>query len=238
MSHIIRVYRKQSKAAKWVRPSNILADGREEVNVRIKGVQVDRRTLKTKKAIRMAFLALLGEKDVSRIGIKELTDVAEISRKTFYAHYAGPVGILDEIEDEVVSRLEDELAGSVSDKEAISVCTVFEKLTRLILEDFSLFERLLPSNSGTRLPEKIIAILKPRILANLSDTSRLDNGTLNRAADFVAAGAMSVYLQWFGSDRTTPIKDIADTIGILAMDGMNRLMEGTRLVVRGREPAC
>ena len=206
--------------------------------MRIRGIQADRRTLKTKKAIRMAFLALLGEKDVSRIGIKELTDVAEISRKTFYAHYAGPVEILGEIEDEVVARLADELVVIESEKEAINICAVFEKLTRLIQEDFGLFERLLPSKSGTRLPEKIIAILKPRILADLSGASRLDSGTLNRAADFVAAGAMSVYLQWFGSDRTTPFKDIADTIGILAMDGMNRLTEGARLVVRGREPAC
>ena len=48
---------------------------------------VDLRIIKTKKAIRDAFLALIEEKGFERISVKEITEKAMISRNTFYLHY-------------------------------------------------------------------------------------------------------------------------------------------------------
>ena len=47
----------------------------------------DRRVLRTKKNIRQAFLHLLSEKSLSQITVKELSDLADINRKTFYMYY-------------------------------------------------------------------------------------------------------------------------------------------------------
>ena len=48
----------------------------------------DRRVLRTKKNIRQAFLHLLSEKSLSQITVKELSDLADINRKTFYMYYS------------------------------------------------------------------------------------------------------------------------------------------------------
>ena len=51
------------------------------------GVRMDRRCLKTQKAIKNALVELMSEKDISQITIKELAQRADINRKTFYTHY-------------------------------------------------------------------------------------------------------------------------------------------------------
>ena len=65
----------------------------------------DRRVLRTKKNIRQAFLRLLAEKNISQITIKELSDLADINRKTFYMYYSNIEEILFELEDELVQKL-------------------------------------------------------------------------------------------------------------------------------------
>ncbi|MBQ9794006.1 MAG: hypothetical protein IJW34_03570 [Clostridia bacterium] len=48
--------------------------------------KIDRRIIKTKRAIAVALLQLLSEKPLEEITITELTLKADINRKTFYLH--------------------------------------------------------------------------------------------------------------------------------------------------------
>lgn len=63
----------------------------------MKHAHTDLRVKRTLKSIRNAFFTLVMEKNYSDISITELTELAEINRKTFYLHYAS----LDELVDEV-----------------------------------------------------------------------------------------------------------------------------------------
>lgn len=49
------------------------------------GVRMDRRCLKTQKAIKNALVELMSEKDISQITVKELAQRADINRKTIPA---------------------------------------------------------------------------------------------------------------------------------------------------------
>ena len=49
--------------------------------------KIDRRIVKTKRAINVALLQLLDTKEPEDITITELTTCADINRKTFYLHY-------------------------------------------------------------------------------------------------------------------------------------------------------
>ena len=65
----------------------------------------DRRIRKTKRAIHAAFLELLEEKNFDDITILELTERADVNRKTFYNHYSNIADVVEEIEDEWAERL-------------------------------------------------------------------------------------------------------------------------------------
>ena len=65
----------------------------------------DLRVRRTLKAIRSAFYELVLTKNYSDISITELTDLAEINRKTFYLHYSSLEDLVKEVEQEIVDHI-------------------------------------------------------------------------------------------------------------------------------------
>lgn len=66
---------------------------------------MDLREKKTKKNIRNAFLALRAKKDLERITVKELAELAEISKATFYLHYHDIYDLSDVLQREVIQSV-------------------------------------------------------------------------------------------------------------------------------------
>ena len=67
----------------------------------------DRRIVKSEKAIQSAFLAMLLDVGFDAITVKNLTEKADISRKTFYLHYLDKYDLLNGIVDEMIRELTD-----------------------------------------------------------------------------------------------------------------------------------
>ena len=67
----------------------------------------DRRIVKSEKAIQSAFLAMLLDVGFDAITVKNLTEKADISRKTFYLHYLDKYDLLNGIVDEMIRDLTD-----------------------------------------------------------------------------------------------------------------------------------
>ena len=63
---------------------------------------MDLRTKKTQRAIREAFLKLRAKKPLERITVKELTELAEISKATFYLHYQDIYDLSDQLQQEAI----------------------------------------------------------------------------------------------------------------------------------------
>ena len=67
----------------------------------------DRRVRKTKKQLRGALTSLLLEKDISRVTVRDVADLADVNRGTFYAHYSDVYDLLHQLEDDLLRRLDD-----------------------------------------------------------------------------------------------------------------------------------
>ena len=66
----------------------------------------DRRVRRTKKLLTQAFTQLLHEKQINEITVKELTELADMNRGTFYLYYKDVYDILGKIEDSMFEALE------------------------------------------------------------------------------------------------------------------------------------
>lgn len=128
---------------------------------------VDLRVKKTKRAIREALIALLQEKPLAGITIKELCEAAEVSKPAFYYHYGNTRDVLSEIEDELVK----DISEKISRASEIDLCSasflrafgrnVYESPLKPVLTDASLraeFTQKLSSELsdrfGCRKPDK------------------------------------------------------------------------------------
>ncbi len=64
----------------------------------MKHTSKDLRVRRTLRSIRQAFYTLIMEKSFSEISITELTELAEVNRKTFYLHYTSLDDLIQEID--------------------------------------------------------------------------------------------------------------------------------------------
>lgn len=64
----------------------------------------DRRTKRTQRLIRENFIDLLAREPITTITIKEITDRADINRRTFYLHYTDIYDLLHKTEDYVIEH--------------------------------------------------------------------------------------------------------------------------------------
>ena len=66
----------------------------------------DRRVRRTKKLLTQALTQLLQEKQINEITVKELTDLANMNRGTFYLYYKDMFDMLEKIEDGMFEALD------------------------------------------------------------------------------------------------------------------------------------
>ena len=64
--------------------------------------KTDRRTRRTRQALYHGLIQLLEEKPVAEISVKELCQVCDLNRSTFYLHYASVQELLEAMEQEIL----------------------------------------------------------------------------------------------------------------------------------------
>lgn len=65
----------------------------------------DRRTRRTREKLRQALARLLFQKELSHITVREVTELADINRSTFYLHYTDLHDLYQKTEDSVVQEI-------------------------------------------------------------------------------------------------------------------------------------
>ena len=67
--------------------------------------KIDKRALKTRRAITNALAELLAEKELRKITVQEISDTADVNRVTFYKHYLDIYDLYDKMENDILSEL-------------------------------------------------------------------------------------------------------------------------------------
>ena len=62
----------------------------------------DRRIRRTQKMLKDSLVALMTQKDFKNISVKDITDLADLNRGTFYLHYSDTYDLLQKMESDVL----------------------------------------------------------------------------------------------------------------------------------------
>ncbi|HWT75545.1 MAG TPA: TetR/AcrR family transcriptional regulator [Mobilitalea sp.] len=104
----------------------------------------DKRVKKTKKTLKQTLITLLDEKPFEQISIKELCDLAEISRITFYTHYSDKYELIEEIFQDMINLgTEDynriQSKNNASNNPIIGYCNMLDSIFNLYYDRFDFF---------------------------------------------------------------------------------------------------
>ena len=162
-------------------------------------MKTDARVRYTKMRLREAFLALLREKSVGRITVKELCEMAEINRATFYTHYQDPFDLLDKLEEETLDELRATIGKNKADDDALPAA-----LLRGMKGENSTARLLGSENGDPNFGAKVSALfyetLLPRMEERLPELSEQKRRMLYR---FLAGGCANLIADWVGGGMQT-----------------------------------
>ncbi|MGN0998464.1 MAG: TetR/AcrR family transcriptional regulator [Faecousia sp.] len=106
----------------------------KSVEERYKRMKTDLRVRYTQKVIQEAFWKLLKEKPLAKITVKEVCDLAEINRGTFYKHYMDCYDLMDKLQEEAIRQMEQRLASI----ESTGIRSVLIALLQMLQNDAGL----------------------------------------------------------------------------------------------------
>ena len=181
--------------------------------------RLDRRVLKTKRAIRNAFVRLLADKEIEKITVKEVADNADVDRKTVYNYYNGVYEILEELENELVALFEAATENFSYEKEGDE--GIFFALTEFLNNNLEIFSLLMKIDERSRFIEKIIEYLRERIKKAIIDSDKnIPLQKVDLATEYVASGIFSAYRYWFNSERKQPLASVSRELARLVLGGL------------------
>lgn len=158
--------------------------------------KIDRRIVKTKRAINGALLQLLDTKEPEDITITELTTCADINRKTFYLHYTCIKDVAVELQKMLRTGFA-ELIDEACVSEGIFSPTVFLSLLRdKISANPEFFRTFCLKGTCDYFVRTIGDSVLEKLLSVYRTSSVKNSAALRLSVVGMATGVMQIYLDW------------------------------------------
>lgn len=183
----------------------------------------DRRTRKTKKAIKEAFINLLAKKDVSKISVTDISDLADINRKTFYAHYSDVGAVTDEMENDLVNQFmglmgDDDMATLISNPYPILM-----QLSKVINEDIEFYGRLFKGGVSGTILEKVKKIIHEKLAIRFAETTEVDPVLLNYTVSYLIGGLLGAFEVWFNCENSISLEELSKHLSMITTGGLKSI---------------
>jgi len=186
--------------------------------------KLDRRISKTRKSIKESFIALLAKKDISEITITELSDYADINRKTFYAHYSSVENILEAIGEELKDKLVAILPSGDKMTRELDFQSLFNSLNGIIDDDLDLYKKIIYSDSHMFILEDLKSYLKEELIKEYLEKFSLNKDINLFYTEFIASGIVSMYVEWFRSSKNVTLEDLGQLASQIITSSMREVM--------------
>lgn len=173
-------------------------------------VSKDRRILRTRRLLQAALTELMMEKKFRDITVRDITDLADVNRSTFYLHYQDTYDLLRQIEDGLIEELEKKIILCRAASKPYTLRSLVECVYDF-LEDNSKFCRpLFLSNSNTPFWQKFIELLSEKGIDLPPNTLKERENTRLFQLTFIVNGVIGVLQKWFSGEAELPRSEMVD----------------------------
>ena len=167
----------------------------------------DVRVRYTKMIIKENFVELLKKKHISKITVKEICELSEINRSTFYKHYEDVYDLLRSM----IMEMESEFQTIIEKNQSLGTKrTIIETLER-IKHEKDMYIPLFSENSDSDIMRdciiscyEMIAKEGNNYLEGITDENK------NRTLNFISWGCAGLLRSWYEDGMTQPTEEVAD----------------------------
>ncbi len=165
----------------------------------------DARVRYTKKVLRDSLLGLLETRSIQTISVKEICELAQINRATFYSHYRSPYDLLEQVEGELFEALSSE----VLDKFETDIDGLTERALDIVRRNYDLCRVLFSKNGDRDFLKRTMSVSREKTMAAWR---ALYPGAPERQIEFLFAfvlgGAVAVIEHWVAIGMEEPPREL------------------------------
>lgn len=179
--------------------------------------KTDLRVVKTQKAIKDAFKEMVMEMDASQITVKELTERAQIHRKTFYLHYT----TIEALFEDIMKDLSEDYCELI---DQTAPDAPFDKVNRVFFTFLTrqepYMEKMICSPGYRDFSDKLFLSLMIHNRSRYNpyaDYSKEEQDVINI---FLCLTSVNIYRQWVSSGKALPLEDLIELTNKLFLHGI------------------
>ena len=166
----------------------------------------------TKMVIRDSLMELMKTNSILSISIKDICELADISRSTFYSHYKDQYDLLRQIEEETLSYLENLLKKYDNKRSNPEYTLMIEEVLTYIANNTSV-QVLLSEHGDINFPKKLFKNLTLRKqITSFFPPKMKEDETITCYFIFVLNGSIGLIQHWLKNDMNVPIPKLARMI--------------------------
>lgn len=180
----------------------------------MKSTKTDNRSRFTQMIVKQALLNLMQEKTINEITIKQICELAEITRSTFYNNFYDIYDVLESIEEEFYNKIKDKI-------DIVKIYyenNFFYDLMLLIYENQDIAKIIVNDVSNSYFLKRITKYVKNKFLTDYQDMlQNMHKDIAESVFTFTANGSISIICEWIDTGLKTPIEEIAQIVQKLNM---------------------
>jgi AcrR family transcriptional regulator len=187
----------------------------------------DRRVRKTKKLLKESLAVLLMKKRLKDITVKEIVDLADVNRGTFYLHYRDIYDMLTKIENEMVTEFEDITKhfanGSLKDFPRPYI----EEMFQYVADNHALCKMLLGPYGDMAFVEKLKKLVEDKCFQALMEVC--PENEVQRYKYFAAyavSGCIGILQTWIKDGMNISPRELSFVAEGMIQNGMEFLQAG------------
>ncbi len=181
----------------------------------------NRKVRYTMMVLRDSLIELMKEKSILKISIKDICELADVSRSTFYAHYKDQYDLLRQIENDALSHFEELL--EKYDKSAEDIMPwLIEEFLRYVVDNRNSIQVLMSENGDFNFQKKIFSFShKSKTLSNSKRRNKKNDKELEYASIFVVHGSIGLIQQWLKNSMDIPLHYMVKMLVKLIQRGLS-----------------
>jgi len=192
----------------------------------------DRRVRKTKSAIKNAFIQLLEEKELEKITIQNITQLADVNRGTFYLHYEDKYILLSDMEDEFISRLADRIVFEKVIMHDVSVEAfakafseeVLKNIITYLYDNIEFYKVIFKLDRKSKIEEKISDLMLNNIKKSIPFSNTVSDIPIDYFHSYVNGATVSFIKHWVQDEDRMEPDTVVDYLFKIIFNGPLRLM--------------
>ena len=171
--------------------------------------KVDRRVIKTRRQLKKGLAALMKEKSVNQITVKELVEEVDINRSTFYLHFKDIQDLLREIEE----NMEAQIKRAIEEHPIVSgnenAFYFIEDMFRVLDEEREISKALIGPNGDMGFIHRIERIIKENSRGTLEKMFPGKKEDLKYFYAFCVSGCLGLVKVWLNEGEEKSPEEMA-----------------------------